>query len=220
MSNHRSRGVINIPAAIYDLIVRRWVTHGEEQRLREMTANLAGIAAGETVLDVGCGTGTMALVAKRRVGDSGRVVGIDPSRRLLAGARRKAARAALTVDFREASIEMLEFPDKSFDVAMGSFMIHHLPDQVAYKGLAELHRVLKPGGRLLLIDFVRTEQDTAKPEKFGEGTIGVNDLAPLLEAAGFTRIEQGNIQIPIRSIARSHSDYGYVQATKAATNVT
>jgi ubiquinone/menaquinone biosynthesis C-methylase UbiE len=216
MGNRDSAGAITTPAAVYDLIVRKWVMRGDERRFREMTAGQAGIAAGDAVLDAGCGTGTMAVAAKRRVGDSGRLVGIDPSPRLLAGARRKAARAGLTVDFRQASIERLDLPDRSFDVAMGSFMIHHLPDEVARTGLAELHRVLKPGGRLLLIDFIRTEDDNAQPKKFGQGTIGVNDLAPLLERAGFVRIEQGDMPIRIRSIARSHNDSGYVLATKGS----
>jgi hypothetical protein len=65
---------------------------------------------------------------------------------------------------------------------------------------------LRPGGRLLLIDFIRT--DNAKPAKFGQGTIGVNDLAPVLETEGFIRVEQGDMPMPIRSIGRSHDDYG------------
>jgi SAM-dependent methyltransferase len=102
-------------------------------------------------------------------------------------------------------------------VAMASFVVHHLPDEITHDGLVELHRVLKPGGRLLVIDFVRTEVDKAKPKKFGVGTLGINDLAPLAEKVGFVRIEQGDIPIRIRSIARSHSDYGYVLATKDAS---
>lgn len=121
--------------------------------------------------------------------------------------------APLLTARRFAGIDNLGLPDNCLDVAMGTFMIHHLPDEVTRNGLVELHRVLKPGGRLLMIDFKRTDEGKAKPEKFGEGTIGVTELAALLEASGFSHIEQGEIPIRIRSVARSHNDYGYVLAT-------
>jgi ubiquinone/menaquinone biosynthesis C-methylase UbiE len=214
MRNHDAPGAVTLPATIYDLLVRRFVMRGREQQFRGLTADLARIGPGEAVLDVGCGTGTMALAAKRRVGESGWVVGIDPSPQMLAGARRKAARAGLAVDFQLAGVDRLDLPDDAFDVAMGTFMIHHLPDKVTRSGLAELRRVLKPGGRLLLIDFKRAEQDKADLAKFGEGSIGVQELGPLLRTTGFTDIRLGDMPFRIRSVARSHNDYGYVLAAR------
>ncbi len=104
------------------------------------------------MLDVGCGTGTLALEARERVGITGRVCGIDPSRQMIAYARRKAAGRSLSVDFQLGVVEHLAFPDRSFDVVLCTWMIHHLPTDDKRQGLAEMARVLKPGGRLLLVD--------------------------------------------------------------------
>ncbi|WP_279339496.1 class I SAM-dependent methyltransferase [Sphaerisporangium perillae] len=216
MPERRSRGVINFSARYYDLIVQWFVMRGKEQTFRSMTADIAHLQPSEEVLDIGCGTGTMAVAAKRRVGESGHVVGIDPSAQLLAGARRKAARQGLTIDFRLAGVEELDFPDDSFDVAMGTFMIHHLPDDVIRRGLAELGRVLRPGGRLLLIDFKRPEDHHVRPERFGETAIGIQDLPPLLETAGFSRLESGEMPFRIRSVSREHKSYGYVRAVRGS----
>ena len=70
-------------------MVRLFIYHGKEQELRQGIIDLARLQAGEKVLDVGCGTGTLALLAKEHVGKTGCVCGIDPSAQLLTGARRK-----------------------------------------------------------------------------------------------------------------------------------
>ena len=71
--------VMTTPAWVYDLMARWFVMRGREQEFRRMAADLAQLQSGEAVLDVGCGTGTQALVAKQRVGATGHVCGIDPS---------------------------------------------------------------------------------------------------------------------------------------------
>src|SRR5579862_1023130 len=97
-----TRGTVITWAWRYDLLlwVGNLVSRGKLQALRRLTADLAGLQPGETVLDVGCGTGTQALVAKARVGATGHVSGIDPSRPMIARARRKAARAHAEIDFQ------------------------------------------------------------------------------------------------------------------------
>ena len=107
------------------------------------------------VLEVGCGTGEVAQRAQVRVGPAGRVSGIDPSAQMIDVASKKAARAGLDIDYRVAAIEALPYPDSSFDVVLSSLMMHHLPDELKSAGLAEVRRVLKPGGRLLIVDFKR-----------------------------------------------------------------
>ena len=136
---------------IYDLIVRV-VTRGNERAFRQWTAGKAALQQGEAVLDVGCGTGTMALVAKEKVGERGRVSGIDPSPSMIARARHKAARRGLALDLQPGVIEHLSFPDQSFDVALCILVLHHLPDDLKRKGLREIARVLRPGERLLVLD--------------------------------------------------------------------
>src|SRR5262249_56703632 len=90
---------------------------------------------------------------QRRVGATGRVVGVDPGPRQIARARAKAARGSVPVDFQLGVIEQLAFPDATFDVALSTLMLHHLPEDLKRRGIAEIARVLKPGGRLIIADF-------------------------------------------------------------------
>jgi ubiquinone/menaquinone biosynthesis C-methylase UbiE len=97
-------------AARYDLLV--WLlTHGRTRAFRERLVNLAHLASGESVLDVGCGTGSVAIAAKGRVGAGGKVFGIDASSEMIARATAKAARAGIDVFFKNAVAETLPFPD-------------------------------------------------------------------------------------------------------------
>lgn len=138
----------------YDLFLKL-LTLGGEDAFREAILDRAAITAGERVLDVGCGTGTLAIAAARRVGTAGKVCGIDPSEEMIARARAKGARAGVTIDFRLASAQKLPFDDASFDVVLSSLMLHHLPAAMRKDGVAEMRRVLKPNGRLLIVELVR-----------------------------------------------------------------
>jgi ubiquinone/menaquinone biosynthesis C-methylase UbiE len=135
----------------YDLA--SWLmSFGREPAIRRETVKLAAIQEGESVLDVGCGTGTLTLAAKERAG-AGQVRGIDASEEMIEVARGKAAKRGAEVDFQVALIEELPFPDETFEVALSSLMLHHLPDDLKGKGFVEIRRVLKPGGRLLAVDL-------------------------------------------------------------------
>lgn len=139
-------------AARYDLLI--WfLTLGREGRFREKLLAPARLSPGESVLDVGCGTGSLAIAAKRQVGDMGSVQGIDASHEMIARARHKAKKAGLDVVFAEASAESLPFPDARFDVVLSTVMLHHLRKSARAVAVAEMRRVLKPGGRLLVVDF-------------------------------------------------------------------
>ena len=84
----------------------------------------------------------MTLLAKTRT-KNGKVYGIDPAPEMIAVARKKAARKRLDIDFRVGVIEALPFPDASIDVVTSSLMMHHLPEDLKVRGLAEIYRVLE-----------------------------------------------------------------------------
>ena len=176
----------------YDLLVNI-LTLGQARRLRRMTVDLVLLETGDSVLDVGCGTAAVTLPAKQRVGDTGEAAGIDPSPEMIEVARRKARRAGLEIDFRVGVIESLPYPDETFDAVTSSLMMHHLPETLQVAGLAEVMRVLKPAGRLLIADMMRP--GTSILERISSHLslhhghrhrLGIEKLIPLLERARFT----------------------------------
>src|SRR5260370_6264054 len=122
-------GIVLHEAARYDLLV--WLaTLGRERALRERIVDLARLEPGESVLDVGCGTGSLVIAAKRRVGDASVVHGIDASPQMLARASRKARKAEADVNFQSALAQALSCADAKFDAVLATMMFHHLPRRV------------------------------------------------------------------------------------------
>jgi len=187
-------------ASFYDGLVNI-VTLGHARQLRALTVGNALLQTGESVLDVGCGTGGVTIPAKLRVGESGSVAGIDPAPEMIAVARRKAKRVGIKIDFRVGVIESLPFPDKTFDVVTSSLMMHHLPQHLRVKGLAEIKRVLKPSGRLLIADMIHPGTSFFKRFFTPLGLhnalhhvhgvqFAIEDLLKLIKEAGFEDVEQ------------------------------
>jgi ubiquinone/menaquinone biosynthesis C-methylase UbiE len=114
----------------------------------------AELKSGFHVLDIGCGTGSMAILAKRMYPEA-EVVGIDPDPSALSVAERKAKRARLSVEFDRGFADHMPYADASFDRVFSSFMFHHLAADEKTATLIEIRRVLKPGGSLHLLDFIR-----------------------------------------------------------------
>ena len=162
---------------------------GQGRALRQRTLSVADLHLGDAALDVGCGTGTLALEAARTVGRTGRVCGIDPSAEQMNHARTKAARRRAPVEFQTGVIEQLPFPDATFDVVLSTLMMHHLPAPTKCQGLAEIMRVLKPGGRLVIADFTRKQDRTGQAARFHAGGSRLEDLVALVQNAGFERLE-------------------------------
>src|SRR5512142_1581459 len=128
---------------------------GANARNSRNVIELASVKPGERVLDIACGTGNLTLTAATYAGPTGKVHGIDASPEMIDVARRKAARLGTGVVFDVGLAEKLAFPDATFDVVISRLAIHHLPDDLKRLAFAEILRVLKPGGRVLIADFVR-----------------------------------------------------------------
>ena len=188
--------VLHSTTRYYDLLT--WLlTFGRERAFRERLVDLARLEPGEKALDVGCGTGTLAIAAKRRIGPGGTVHGIDASPEMIAGARRKATKAGVDVDFQIAVVEALPFPDARFDAVLSTLMLHHLPRPARARCVVEMRRVLKPGGRVLAVDF-------ATPARKRKGLLGhlhrhggvaLRDMIEVLSEAGLCVVESGAVGV-------------------------
>lgn len=110
------------------------------------------------VLDIGCGTGTLAVLAKR-LHPTIQVTGVDPDPKALARATRKGARKGVAVRFDRGFADELPYADATFDRVFSSMMFHHVPRGDKAKVLAETRRVLKPGGRLEFLDIAPAGED-------------------------------------------------------------
>jgi ubiquinone/menaquinone biosynthesis C-methylase UbiE len=194
-STPATRGRVLHWTAGYDVLV--WLfTHRSDRAFREHLADLAHLVAGESVLDIGCGTGTLAIVAKRQVGASGTVVGIDPSPEMIARATSKAAKAGIDVSFKAAVAEALPFPDGQFDVVLSTLMLHHLPRKVRQQSAREICRVLKPQGRVLAVDFgVPQGKSGLLAHVHRHGHVDPREIIALFDEAGFRCVESGSVGI-------------------------
>jgi len=149
LMNEKSKGIsLDRVSGSYDFL-----TPAERSSFRRRQIGLANLKEEDRVLDVGCGPGVLSILAKLVVGDSGVVEAIDLAPKMIVKAHQKAEKANLAIHFKVASIDELPFPDGSFDVVISSMMFHHLPIEIKKKGIDEIHRVLKDGGRFFLCDF-------------------------------------------------------------------
>lgn len=133
----------------YDFIQKYIV---RDLRYKTLLIQQADIQPGHRVLDLGCGTGTLAIQAKQAQPEA-EVVGLDADPDMLKVARYKAAQQNVPVTFDIGFTNKLPYPDESFDRVLSSIMIHHLKTPDKLQTAQEVYRVLKPGGQLHIIDF-------------------------------------------------------------------
>jgi len=185
-------GILLHSAAMYDTLA--WLlTFGRERAFREKMLGFADLKPGEAVLDVGCGTGTVALLAKGKVGQEGRVDGVDASPDMVARAAAKADRAGSEVHFSSATAQQLPYKDGEFDVVLSTLMFHHLPKTGRAVFGREAFRVLKPGGRWLIVDFAKPPRRSRLFRLHRHGHVDLTKIAADLGAAGFSIAGQGDV---------------------------
>ncbi len=145
------RGMFDRIAGVYDLM-NTAMTAGLHHRWRERAADRAELGPGDVALDACCGTGDLAFELARRVEPGGRVIGSDFSEQMLDLARGKAAeRGVESVRFEFGDALALSYDDETFDAVTVGFGVRNLAD--LDRGIAELARVLKPGGRLVILEI-------------------------------------------------------------------
>lgn len=187
-----THGVLIRQARLYNLAVSLLLRGADDRAL-----DLAGVAAGMRVLDVACGPGILTRAAQIRVGPDGAAHGIDAAPEMVALAEREAARRGVAARFQLGLAEALPFPDASFDVALCRLAIHHLPGELKARAFAEMRRVLRPGGRCLILDFDPGASRLAGALVAHTGFlapmahIDTRAYLPLMEAAGLTDLERG-----------------------------
>lgn len=189
----------DVAAESYDRFMGRYST-----LLSPQLANLAGVAEGQRVLDVGCGPGALTAELVRRVGATN-VAAVDPSEPFVAAARARHP----GVDVRLAPAEALPFPDAGFDTAIAQLVVHFMDDPIA--GLAEMGRVTRPGGVVAACVWDHASErgplslfwhaarsldaDTIDESKLAGARHG--HLAELLERAGLRDVEAGELSVAL-----------------------
>lgn len=148
-----TRGMpLDILAPIYD---RYCTLVGLGNAFRQATLSYADLKSGQSVLDIGCGTGVLTRLAALAVGPTGHVIGIDPAAKMIEVAKKNALHQGSRAEFGLGVAEDLRFEDNRFDCVLSSAMLHHIPQDLKVKVLSEVHRVLKPGGHFVLVDVDR-----------------------------------------------------------------
>ncbi|NOQ29189.1 MAG: methyltransferase domain-containing protein [Methanosarcinales archaeon] len=183
-------------ACIYDPLVRFISSFfGGEAGLRRLTIDKMDLKPGQKVLDVCCGTGTLCAMIAKEIGSDGEVVGVDLSENMLKKAENKSED---NIRFCYANAEEIPYADGYFDRASVTFGLHEMPHPVRMNVLREMRRVLKPGGKITVLDYAYPKRTLAMPLfriwMLVEGATAMDfiqrDLSSMIRDAGFDVIEQ------------------------------
>ena len=178
---------------------------GRRGRVYRRIVALAGARPGDRVLDVGCGGGYLARKLADAVGPAGRVVGLDPSKTAIAYAQRHAGPG---MSFTTGAAQDLPLLDSSFDAVTCTLAMHHVPARKRTAAFAEMYRVTRPGGRLVVADFDPSRRSLPLHpggQRMRRAAATVGPLEELAAAAGY-RVESSGLLPLLR----------YVVATRPA----
>ena len=193
----------------YDLVVR-YTTR--ERAFKTALVDESNVQDGHSVLDLGCGTGTLAILLKL-ASPSARVTAIDGDPMILDAAKKKARRLHIEIQFDEGMSFGLPYPDGSFDRVFSSLFFHHLTTENKSKTLREVHRVLKPEGELHIADWgVPANLVMKGASQFIQLLDGQETTADsfggrfpgLLKGAGFARVEETGLFNTLFGTLRLH----------------
>ena len=185
---------LRILTPFYDFI-QKWIVR--DKRYKSRLIEQAQIQPGMRVMDLGCGTGTLAIMAKQAQPNA-EVVGLDADPEMLKMAYSKKNQEKLDVKFDVGFTNDLPYPDASFDRVLSSIMIHHLKTPDKEKTAREIYRVLKPGGQLHVIDFGKPSTFYGKLlgpflHKFEEANDNIDGKLPIMfREAGLKVQEKGD----------------------------
>lgn len=202
----------NLLTAFYDPIVRATT---RERTFKPRLIDEAEIEAGHRVLDLGCGTGTLAIEIKRLVPDA-KVSGLDGDPKILNIARKKADEARVEITLETGMSFALPYPDGSFDRVFATLFFHHLTREDKTRTLREVYRVLEPGGELYVGDWGKAQNGLMRAlflliqllDGFETTADNVNGVLPqLIREAGFE---------PVRQIANYATTFGTLSLHTAA----
>jgi ubiquinone/menaquinone biosynthesis C-methylase UbiE len=191
-------------ASSYDMLIHV-LTVGRSARFRKRLADLVAAQVGDVLLDVGCGTGDLAMRLAKQVGPTGSVTGIDAAPEMIARARQKARRQRRALDFRVEPVEALSFPNQTFDGVVSSLVFHHLPGDLKQQALQSIARVLKPGGKVTIIDFMSPTGQMSGHAGDAEGL----SFTTFLQDAGFVEVTSGPLRFRMLSIGVGMPALGY-----------
>jgi ubiquinone/menaquinone biosynthesis C-methylase UbiE len=184
------RGDVFVRARAYDWLTNI-CTFGALSRAYRRAVRLMAAAEPQRVLDIGTGTGAMAIAIKQSV-PAAEVHAVDPSEHMLDAARMNGVRAGTVVHFRSGWAQSLPFADDEFDAVTFAAVLHHIPVTQRGAAMAEARRVLRPGGRALIVELV--------PVRLVAGAVGLHryglDLdgcSRLLRATGFGDVQVGRV---------------------------
>lgn len=149
-----------VPAFNYDFLTPFYdffvelLGYGKTQR--NMVIDLLNLKSEAKLLDVGCGTGSLLILAKERFPQI-KMIGIDIDPKVLSIANKKSQKTNLKIEFIQTSSANLPFANSSFNTVVSSLVFHHLPTEIKKQTIIEIHRILKKDGRFLLADFGKKE---------------------------------------------------------------
>jgi len=162
--------------------------------LQKKTVSLINLKESKSLVDIGCGTGTLVIFLKEKYPQAN-ITGVDPDLIVLGVARKKAQKKKLTINFIQSGAERLPFSNKSIDVATSSLAFHHMPLEIKKQALSEIKRVLKNNGIFYLVDIGKPKtlfwkvlcrlESIVEPKEYLKDNLD-GKIPMLLKAAGFT----------------------------------